>query len=121
LPSATGIIYAVFVSHIEEDGQRGGAVGTALSVVFVFLMRAYGMRLYDAAVFLSQQQAASSNPDDLPLLSIRIKNLANAVATDAREAQMANYCLPVATSLAALTCGFGDKIAQHFIELRPHS
>ena len=42
--SISGILIAIFVTHCKEDALRGGALGTALALIFMFIARNYGMK-----------------------------------------------------------------------------
>jgi hypothetical protein len=75
-PSATAILYAIFHSHCPADAERGGAIGTALALGFVFLSRNFGMEVHREArnrkklrKALAAKQAAQINPLPLPTIA----------------------------------------------------
>jgi hypothetical protein len=132
--SIGGVLIAVFVTHCKEDALRGGALGTALALIFMFIARNYGMKLYDEAKKLTDMERearrAEATPENdsersphAPLtideVSQRIETLRSAIVVDGDELKKLNWFLIGATAVAAIVCAFGDKIAGHY--LPPHS
>lgn len=129
--SIGGILTAIFVTHRKEDALRGGALGTALALIFMFIARNYGMKLYDEAKRLADmerearraQTTAETNgkrpPHQAPLtideVSQRIETLRSAIVVDGDELKKLNWFLIGATAVAAIVCAFGDMIAGHYI------
>jgi hypothetical protein len=127
--SIGGIVIAVFVTHRKEDALRGGALGTALALIFMFIARNYGMKLYDEAKRLVElenkdrrtETKAGANGERLPPetvankeLSLRIETLRAAIVVDGDELKKLNWFLIAATAVAAVVCAFGDLIAKHY-------
>jgi hypothetical protein len=129
--SIGGIVIAVLVTHHKEDALRGGALGTALALIFMFIARNYGMKLYDEAKRLEDlenkdrrtETPAGTFGEPLPPapatvtnkeLSLRIETLRAAIVVDGNELKKLNWFLIAATAVAAVVCAFGDMIAQHY-------
>jgi hypothetical protein len=128
--SIGGISIAIFVTHCKEDALRGGALGTALALIFMFIARNYGMKLYDEAKKLADMEREarraettaetnSERPPQAPLtideVSQRIETLRFAIVVDGDELKKLNWFLIGATAVAAIVCAFGDIIAGHYI------
>ena len=120
--SIGGVVIAICITHCKEDALRGGALGTALALLFMFAARNYGLKLYDEAKKLddlrisgSRAEPAPSNaaPLTIEALAQRIETLRSAIVTDGDELKRLNGWLVFATCVAAVICAFGDKIAAH--------
>jgi hypothetical protein len=122
--SVGGILIAVFVTHHKDDALRGGALGTALALILMFVARNYGMKLYEEAKSLAElRNAEPKGKDDKPKtvtveqfnqLTQRVESLRAAIVLDGAETRNLNWVLIGATMLAAVVCAFGDKIACYF-------
>jgi hypothetical protein len=115
--SVGGIVIAVFVTHHKEDALRGGALGTALALIFMFIARNYGMKLYDEAKKLADlKQGDGRTPPALTTgeLAQRIEILRAAIVVDGDELKNLNWFLIAATAVGAVVCAFGDLIARHY-------
>jgi hypothetical protein len=127
LPSVGGILIAIFVTHHKEDALRGGAIGTAMALIFMFINRNYGMKLYDAAVDLADMEKEAADRKSTaenvapapakPALTLeqKVETLQSAIVVDGGELKKLNWCLALTTAIAAFVCAFGDMIAGHYI------
>lgn len=131
--SIGGVLIAIFVTHCKEDALRGGALGTALALIFMFIARNYGMKLYEEAKKLTDMERearraettgeTNGEPPQAPLtieeVSQRIETLRSAIVVDGDELKKLNWFLIGATAIAAIVCVFGDIIAGRYI-VAPH-
>ncbi len=113
--SIGGIVIAVSVTHHKEDALRGGALGTALALILMFIARNYGMKLYDEAKDMTDLEHDDSHAALTSVeLSQRIETLRAAIVVDGDELKKLNWFLIAATAVSAFVCAFGDLIAKYY-------
>jgi hypothetical protein len=128
--SIGGMFYAAFVSKNVTDGGRGGAIGVAVALGFLFITRDYGTKFYTAVTrrlpdlkktIEEIKQGKSGEADkEKPAITIaelekRVNALVGALTIDAEEHKTQNVLLALATFIGTLVWGFGDIVAQHLI------
>src|SRR2546421_12405953 len=129
--SIGGLLVAVFVTRNAADGGRGGAIGPAVALAFMFLTRDYGAKLYSAVTrrlpdiearikLLEQKGPRGEKPAPpaeatLADLRTRVDALAAAIAIDAKGQKTQNAFLALATFVGTIVWGFGDLGAQILI------
>jgi hypothetical protein len=133
--SIGGIFFGAFYTANHADGGRGGAVGTAIALAFMFITRDYGVRFYAAVTKglpdlearikritdeKKEQQAAPKHDATLPELQQQVDALVGAIGIDAKGQKTQNYFLALATFVGTMTWGFGDLAAQFLIQHPRH-
>jgi hypothetical protein len=69
-----GLPSAAFVSRNAADGGRGGAIGTAIALLFLFTNRNYGIKIYTALTHeLPDLQARINGIRRMPALLRRLR------------------------------------------------
>lgn len=115
IASLGGILVAI-LTHVKEDANRGGAIGTAFALIFIVLARNYGIKLYDAAKGLDELDQKPKASYTLEDVLLKIDTLRSAIIVDGDEVRKLNWWMIVTTGIAAVAAAFGDKIALSFIK-----
>jgi hypothetical protein len=119
------ILVAAHSASHQKDGGRGGAIGTAIALSFMFLTRDYGTKLYSAVVrrlphVREEIEGLATDSDILQAgkgepsvagLQTQINALVAALDIDAKGQTIQNYFLAIATCIGTLAWGFGDVAA----------
>lgn len=129
--SVGGVAWAVISNH-PLDGGRGGAIGTAIALAFMFINRDYGYRIYKAMVTRAPARAgeiaelrngAVKPPASAAITPDQVKSeldtFVAAVVFDAGGQQTQNTFLAIATFISTILWGFGDKLADWLINVCP--
>jgi len=127
--SIGGILVCIFVVQAAPDAGRGGAIGVAIALGFLFISRDYGFKLYttlthDLPDLLERakkikQGEANSKALAAPTvvdLEKRIALLASAIAIEGQAHRTESVFLAFATFVGTIVWGFGDMAAQYFIQ-----
>jgi hypothetical protein len=134
--SVAGIIFAVFATRNAADGGRGGAIGVSIALLFFFLNRDYGTKLYTKLIHdlpelkarLEQEgkvQAPAANaivtPVDTRLAQLEkeVSTLVRRISIEAEGQRTQNIFLAVATAVGTIVWGFGDMLARCLINHFP--
>lgn len=127
------VLYAAHVNH-APDGGRGGAIGTAIALAFMFISRDYGTRLYRAVTRrlpdieahikrLESKQPGQDTPQTIEVkvaaLETKMNQLAAAITIDAKGQRIQNGFIVAATFIGTIAWGFGDWAANYLIQ-HPH-
>ena len=128
LSSLGGVFVAAFITGNAADGGRGGAIGTALALTFMFITRDYGAKLYIAVTrrlpdlearikrLERKEPGQPSAPQRTEITLVDLQNQLNALAAaiviDAKGQKTQNAFLALATFIGTMVWGFGDLAAQ---------
>ena len=121
------ILAAAHTSSHQADGGRGGAVGTAIALAFMFLTRDFGTELYSAVIrrlpAVEKQIKGLTNDRDIseaqkaeftgPDLQTKVEAHIAAIDIDAQGQRVQNCFLALATCIGTLAWGFGDLAAKY--------
>jgi hypothetical protein len=128
--SIGGFLFGILVPGHAADAGRGGAIGTAIALGFLFINRDYGTRLYrtlirdvpelKARIDRLKQGARDSHPPVKTVLTIdeletRIEGLVNAILIEGEGHGTESRFLGLATFIGTIIWGFGDLGAQYLI------
>ncbi len=129
--SIVGVPFAVFVTKTAADGGRGGAIGTALALGFLFINRDYGTKLFTAlSRRLPNLQArikqlrtqsdgktpAAERPAEISEVKKEVNALVGAILIDSKGQQTQNRFLALATFIGTMLWGFGDLVADYLLK-----
>ena len=126
--SASGILWAVFVSKKCADGQRGGAIATAAAFFILFLRRKYGDAVFQTIFKVKRNAALTAKKkiqrrgilpvftnDELSWLIIGTLERSN---VEADEQWLQNLVLFAASAIGTFAWGFGDVVASWFCKCK---
>lgn len=140
--SIGGIPFAAFVTKDAADGGRGGAIGSTLALLFIFISRDYGTKLYEALtrelpdlkarIEKKKAGAPAGGEERMGTIEERVarlelkateaktelSTLVTRINIDAQGNRSQSIWLAVATCIGTMTWGFGDLAAKY---LMPHS
>jgi hypothetical protein len=114
LVSTGGVGRAVHLACANEGG-RGGALATILSLSVFLLRRDYGAWQYQDRI-----ANMSDNLSDLDQIKEKVDALQQAMLTNSEGQTAANYCLAGGTVIGTLFWGFGDIFATWFMRGPSH-
>jgi len=128
--SLGGLFYYVVVSPSPEKAGRGGVLGLAITLGFLFVSRDYGSRFFKTltdtlpnirVAIREMKETPSTQTIERPEPTVkelehRIKLLAQSIDIDRQGHDTENKFLAAATVIATLVSGFGDVIAKRLIE-----
>jgi hypothetical protein len=127
--SLGGVIAVIIVPHHTGDGGRGGAIGTAIALLFLFINRDYGAQLFRALtreipdlkarierLKLAKKGSTAPSPAGapaatLPELEKRIDALVDSMAIEGEGRATETGFLALATAIGTVFWGFGDWFA----------
>ncbi len=129
--SLGGLFYYVVISPSPENAGRGGVLGLAITLGFLFVSRDYGSRFFKtltdtiprirATIQEMKERQSTSMAERAPLtspeLEQRISVLAQSIDIDRQGHETENRFLAAATVIATLVSGYGDVIAKRLIEV----
>lgn len=125
--SVGGFLFGVFVPHHACDAGRGGALGTATALGFLFINRDYGAKLYktltrdlpELKARIEQIKRGKSSPTleppvppNLPSLEKRLDVLIHSIAIEGKGHLTEAKFLGFATFVGTIIWGFGDIFAK---------
>jgi hypothetical protein len=131
--SLVSVPFAVFVTRCANDGGRGGAIGVAIALLFLFITRDYGTKLYNKLVHDlpelkvrlergAQTDPAPQNATSVPVdqrvaqLEREVAALVRQINIDAEGQREQNFHLAWVTAFGTLVWGFGDLLAKLWIQ-----
>lgn len=123
--SVASIPIAIYCTGRAADAGRGGALAFALSLAIMFLSRSYGTRVYNALTEDAEQIEADlatiTNAKREPTSDIRgqVMALSNKARIDAAAQSLQNKYLAWSTGIGTLAWGFGDLVAERFMQAPP--
>lgn len=111
------VAYAVFYTHCDADGGRGGAIADGFALCLMFYSQSYASRLYKLrAKVQGRLESAATNPvseaQALKLIRAEIVWLLDSLDDDAEIQRNQNIILAIATAIGIFFWGFGDLIAK---------
>jgi hypothetical protein len=139
--SLGGIPFAAYICKCDADAGRGGALGSALAFLFLFITNDYGTKLFQAVTKelpglkarvarLKTQVAAPAEvtlPDveakvarleqKISKIETEVGTLVNRIDIDGQGQRAQSIWLAVATVIGTIAWGFGDLAAKHLL---PH-
>lgn len=126
--SVGGVVCAVVYNH-ADDGGRGGAIGTALALGFMFINRDYGFQTYKALIARAPTRQAEINAlrkggaleaatkvETAEQVKKELDTLVSAIIFDEKGQQTQNKFLALATFISTIIWGFGDWFAGFLIK-----
>ncbi|HEY1909464.1 MAG TPA: hypothetical protein VGG73_00965 [Vicinamibacterales bacterium] len=130
IAASIGGLFVCKATGKEADAIRGGSLGAAIALGFMFATRDYGNKLYKARTSeLSQLRsdvatlktshedpaAKATLGDQVSKISIQVNALVASMDIDVKGRETENKFLALATCIGTLVGGFGDLIAKQFL------
>jgi hypothetical protein len=113
--SAVGIAIGVY-EKCPADGERGGALATAIAFAALFVRPDYGLRIYE--------ERKRKIPADLPKneqLVLEVDAIAQALKLNSKGQKYQNYAIAAASLIGTIIWGFGDLVVSSLIKFFPHT
>jgi hypothetical protein len=107
--SIAGVLWAAH-RHTWQEGGRGGALATLVSLAALFLRPDYGLRIYEA-----RKARIKPNLSKLDELAEELKALVAGWRINSRGQAHQNRALVIASFIGTFFWGFGDQIAKRLM------
>ncbi len=140
--SLGGIPFAAYICKSDADAGRGGALGSALAFLFLFVTNDYGTKLFKAVTKdlpelkarVERLKAHAAAPAEaapatgevkiamleqkISKIETEVSTLVNRIDIDGQGQRAQSIWLAVATVIGTIAWGFGDLAAKYL--LPPH-
>ncbi len=137
--SIGGIPFAAYVCKSDADAGRGGAIGSALAFLFLFVTTDYGTKLFEAVTKdlpelrarVARLKTQTETPAEVTAPTVEanvarleqkinkieteVSTLVNRIDIDGQGQRAQNIWLAVATVIGTIAWGFGDLAAKYLL------
>src|SRR6266404_1107794 len=137
--SIGGIPFAAYVCKSDAHAGRGGAIGSALAFLFLFVTTDYGTKLFEAVTKdlpelrarVARLKTQTETPAEVTAPTVEanvarleqkinkieteVSTLVNRIDIDGQGQRAQNIWLAVATVIGTIAWGFGDLAAKYLL------